>query len=127
MTPEADDLQTMASAARPLRVLFATRWYPAFDSPSRGSFVADQANALAAAGVQVTVASWEIAIRRGTYAAIDGPHAGALAPDARGGRGIEPVTPGSWGGGRPRPPTPGDHGPPGRRPRGPAGRRSTGG
>lgn len=46
----------------PLRVLVVARWYPAHDDPSRGIFVADQVAALSAAGVEVSVASWEGAI-----------------------------------------------------------------
>jgi glycosyltransferase involved in cell wall biosynthesis len=46
----------------PLRVLVVARWYPAHDDPGRGIFVADQVAALSAAGVEVTVASWEVAI-----------------------------------------------------------------
>jgi glycosyltransferase involved in cell wall biosynthesis/SAM-dependent methyltransferase len=46
-----------------LRVLIATRWYPAFDNPRRGIFVADQASGLRGSGVDVTVASWETAVR----------------------------------------------------------------
>jgi glycosyltransferase involved in cell wall biosynthesis len=97
MTPEIIDGQESVTPVRPVGVLFATRWYPAFDSPGRGSFVADQARALTEAGVNVTVASWEIAIRRGTYAAIDGPTPEpwlrALAVDAA----LPSVTPRSWG------------------------------
>ena len=46
-----------------LHVLIAARWYPAFDDPGRGIFVANQAAALRASGVDVTVASWETALR----------------------------------------------------------------
>ena len=46
-----------------LNVLIAARWYPAFDDPGRGIFVAHQAAALRAAGVDLTVASWETALR----------------------------------------------------------------
>jgi glycosyltransferase involved in cell wall biosynthesis len=46
-----------------LHVLIAARWYPAFDDPGRGIFVADQAAALRASGVDVAVASWETALR----------------------------------------------------------------
>jgi glycosyltransferase involved in cell wall biosynthesis len=70
------------SAARPaagttdLHVLVVSRWYPAFDNPGRGIFVADQVAALAAAGVDVRVASWETAYLRGTHGArFDGPPA----------------------------------------------------
>ncbi|MGO9207882.1 MAG: glycosyltransferase [Candidatus Limnocylindrales bacterium] len=45
---------------RPLRVLVIARWYPAVDDPVRGSFVADQVDALAATGlVEPTVTSFE--------------------------------------------------------------------
>jgi teichuronic acid biosynthesis glycosyltransferase TuaC len=44
----------------PLRVLVIARWYPAVDDAVRGSFVADQVDALAATGdVEPTVASFE--------------------------------------------------------------------
>ena len=44
----------------PLRVLVIARWYPAVDDPVRGSFVADQVDALVASGqVEPTVASFE--------------------------------------------------------------------
>ncbi len=46
----------------PLRVLVVARWYPAIDDPVRGSFVADQVDALAATGVVApVVASFEFA------------------------------------------------------------------
>ena len=76
MTPTSDVPQPQDAHARPLSVLIATRWYPAFDNPGRGIFVADQARALAAAGVQVTVASWETAYRRWTV-----EHVGATTPE----------------------------------------------
>ncbi len=45
---------------RPLRVLVIARWYPAVDDPVRGSFVADQVDALAASGmIEPTVVSFE--------------------------------------------------------------------
>jgi D-inositol-3-phosphate glycosyltransferase len=50
-------------AGRPLRILVAARWYPAFDDPGRGSFVADQVAALRDAGHEVVVVSWEHAAR----------------------------------------------------------------
>ncbi len=44
----------------PLRVLVIARWYPAVDDAVRGSFVADQVDALAGTGdVEPTVASFE--------------------------------------------------------------------
>ena len=44
----------------PLRVLVIARWYPAVDDPVRGSFVADQVDALVASGeVEPSVASFE--------------------------------------------------------------------
>jgi D-inositol-3-phosphate glycosyltransferase len=49
-----------------MHVLVVARWYPSHDSPSRGSFVADQVDGLVAAGLDVTVASWEQAVVRGT-------------------------------------------------------------
>ena len=66
-----------------MHVLVASRWYPAFDNPGRGIFVADQVAALAASGIGVRVASWETAFFRGTYA-------------ARHGRLPEQETPGAW-------------------------------
>ncbi len=59
-----------------LHVLIATRWYPAFDAPGRGIFVADQAAALAAAGMRVSVAAWEAAVGHGTFARAVGSGAG---------------------------------------------------
>ncbi|MHB8399253.1 MAG: glycosyltransferase, partial [Candidatus Limnocylindrales bacterium] len=53
----------------PPRILFAARWYPAYDDPGRGIFVADLARALGDEGLAVEVASWEPAIAR----AADGP------------------------------------------------------
>ncbi len=44
----------------PLHVLVVARWYPAVDDPARGSFVADQVDALVASGqVTAEVASFE--------------------------------------------------------------------
>jgi len=40
-------------------VLVVARWYPSWDAPGRGSFVADHVAALRAAGVTVTVASFD--------------------------------------------------------------------
>ena len=51
-----------------MHVLVVARWYPSHDSPARGSFVADQVDGLVAAGLDVTVASWEQAVVRGTDA-----------------------------------------------------------
>src|SRR5258706_14903180 len=51
-----------------MHVLIVARWYPSHDSPSRGSFVADQVDGLVAAGLDVTVASWEKSVVRGTDA-----------------------------------------------------------
>jgi len=47
------------------RVLVVARWYPAYDDPGRGAFVADHVRALVEAGVAVTVASFEPAFARG--------------------------------------------------------------
>ncbi len=45
----------------PLHVLVVARWYPAVDDPARGSFVADQVDALVASGhVVPEVASFEL-------------------------------------------------------------------
>lgn len=41
------------------RILVVARWYPSHDSPSRGSFVADQVAAYRSLGIEVVVASWE--------------------------------------------------------------------
>ena len=44
----------------PIRTLVIARWYPAIDDPVRGSFVADQVDALVATGrIEATVASFE--------------------------------------------------------------------
>jgi len=50
-----------------LHVLVAARWYPAFDNPGRGIFVADQVAALAAAGIKIRVVSWETSSLRGSH------------------------------------------------------------
>ena len=61
-------------------MLVVSRWYPAFDNPGRGIFVADQVAALAGTGMGVRVASWETAYLRGSHGGtIDGP-AGARIP-----------------------------------------------
>ena len=59
---------TLSSSAGPPppRILFAARWYPAYDDPGRGIFVADLARALGDEGLAVEVASWEPAIARAT-------------------------------------------------------------
>lgn len=46
-------------------VLVVARWYPSWDAPGRGSFVADHVAALRAAGVTVTVASFDPTAVRG--------------------------------------------------------------
>jgi len=53
----------------PLRILVVARWYPSHEMPGRGSFVADQAGALAATGAQVAVLCPEPAYAE----ALDGP------------------------------------------------------
>jgi glycosyltransferase involved in cell wall biosynthesis len=50
----------------PLRVLQVARWYPAHDDPGRGTFVGDTAAALADRGLEVRVASFEVARVRGS-------------------------------------------------------------
>lgn len=50
-------------------VLVVARWYPSWDAPGRGSFVADHVAALRAAGVTVTVASFDPTGVRGNEAA----------------------------------------------------------
>ncbi|HKG19115.1 MAG TPA: hypothetical protein VKB00_05200, partial [Candidatus Limnocylindrales bacterium] len=40
-------------------VLLVARWYPSHDQPGRGTFVADVVAALAAAGAECVVASFE--------------------------------------------------------------------
>ena len=47
------------SVAMSRHVLVVARWYPSWDAPGRGSFVADHVAALRAAGVTVTVASFD--------------------------------------------------------------------
>ena len=84
-----------------MRVLFTTRWYPSFDAPGRGIFVADQATALMRSGVTVEVASWEAASLYGTYrsagdAAAEHGAAGAAWCDAIRTRSSS-VAPRSWG------------------------------
>ena len=46
-----------------MRVLITASWYPSFDAPGRGVFIADQATALARSGIAVDVASWEVRVR----------------------------------------------------------------
>jgi glycosyltransferase involved in cell wall biosynthesis len=53
----------------PLRILVVARWYPSHEVPGRGTFVADQAAALAATGAQVAVICPEPAYAEG----LDGP------------------------------------------------------
>ncbi|MCU0506497.1 MAG: glycosyltransferase [Chloroflexi bacterium] len=55
----------MGHALAPRRVLVVARWYPSYDDPGRGSFVADHVRALVDAGTGVTVASFEPAMLRG--------------------------------------------------------------
>ncbi len=50
------------AAVRPLRILVVAKGYGSFDLPGRGSFVADQAASLAAAGHRVTVVAWETVV-----------------------------------------------------------------
>lgn len=86
----------------PLHVLVVARWYPSYDDPGRGSFVADHVAALAAAGHRVTVASFDPTGVRGgeatrptrgaTAAALLAPSLGR--PDALG-------SPIAWGAGVP--------------------------
>jgi glycosyltransferase involved in cell wall biosynthesis len=47
------------------RVLVVARWYPAHDDAARGAYVADLVGALAGAGVESVVASFEPALVRG--------------------------------------------------------------
>ncbi len=96
--PAPPTIHPPARDERPgLHVLIATRWYPAFDAPGRGIFVADQAAALVAAGTRVSVASWEAAIGHGTFARAVGSGAG-MRPwlDAIENR-ATPVLPAAWG------------------------------
>lgn len=67
---------------RPLRILVVARWYPAFDDPGRGSFVADQVAALRDAGHSVVVASWEHAARTAPAAPAPAPASGGQTPAA---------------------------------------------
>lgn len=82
----------------PLHVLIAARGYPAADNPVRGIFVADQAAALRAMGMDVAVASWESAVLvqagGGTASGATGtPGAWVDIAATR----TEPVCPRSWG------------------------------
>ncbi len=63
-----------------LHVLVVARWYPSHDEPGRGSFVADHVAALAAAGADVTVASFDPTGVRGNEATR--PERGAAAAAA---------------------------------------------
>ena len=83
-----------------MHVLVVSRWYPAFDNPSRGSFVADQVAALTGAMVDVRVVSWETAYLRGAHGVrMDGPgHGGTPGPLlAAISAGMPGVTPLAWG------------------------------
>lgn len=67
----------------PYHVLVVARWYPSWDDPGRGSFVADQVSALVAAGHRVTVASFDPTRVRGPEATRPErarPAAGVLGP-----------------------------------------------
>ncbi|MFM2105234.1 MAG: hypothetical protein RL338_266 [Chloroflexota bacterium] len=82
----------------PLHVLVVARWYPSFDDPGRGSFVADHVAALVAAGHRVTVASFDPTGVRGgeaTRPARGAAAAALLAPAL--GRPEALGTPSSWG------------------------------
>lgn len=91
-----------AGGAPPLRVLVVARWYPAHDDPGRGIFVADQVAALARAGIELTVASWETVL-------IGEPHQDRRQRAERAlevwkrsiARDWQPVRPRSWGAGVP--------------------------
>jgi len=80
------------------RVLVVARWYPAYDDPGRGAFVADHVRALVEAGLAVTVASFEPAFARGKpdsrperiRAALDAWSIAVARPDATN-------VPRSWG------------------------------
>jgi glycosyltransferase involved in cell wall biosynthesis len=48
-----------------MRVLTVARWYPSYDSPGRGSFVADLVAATASAGVDARVVSFDRVLVRG--------------------------------------------------------------
>jgi glycosyltransferase involved in cell wall biosynthesis len=89
-----------APADRPLRILVVARWYPAFDDPGRGSFVADQVAALRDAGHWVVVASWEHAARTAPAAPASAPASGGETPAAwlrAIARGVPLATPARWG------------------------------
>lgn len=86
----------------PLHVLVVARWYPAWDDPGRGSFVADHVRALVAAGERVTVASFDPTGVRGvepTRPERAAAAAAALAPAL--GRPDALATPHAWGAGVP--------------------------
>jgi teichuronic acid biosynthesis glycosyltransferase TuaC len=55
----------MGDALTVRRVLVVARWYPAHDDAARGAYVADLVGALAGAGVESVVASFEPALVRG--------------------------------------------------------------
>lgn len=65
MAEDAASSPVSPGAGWPRRVLVVARWYPSHDSPSGGSFVADQVAALRDLGVDVVVASFEQATVRG--------------------------------------------------------------
>ena len=81
-----------------LHVLVVARWYPSWDAPGRGSFVADHVAALRAAGVTVTVASFDPTGVRGNEATR--PERGAAAADLLAGSlatAEAETRPASWG------------------------------
>lgn len=96
MASQTNDAREAPEGPGP-HVLFATRWYPGFDAPGRGIFVADQATAIAAAGAVVSVVAWDGVYARETYGRAAGPNAGpgpwldAIAARAR------PAAPVAWG------------------------------
>ena len=58
----------MGNALAVRRVLVVARWYPAHDDAARGAYVADLLGALAGAGIESVVASFEPALVRGEAA-----------------------------------------------------------
>jgi glycosyltransferase involved in cell wall biosynthesis len=82
-------------------ILVVARWYPSFDRPGSGTFVADQVRALRDAGVDLTVASFEtvnVMSKRDDRARIDALESawGSVL-----GRTTALTTPRTWGAGVP--------------------------
>ena len=83
----------MTGGGRPVGVLVVARWYPAYDDPGRGGFIADQVEGLRATGrVVPAVASFEDVRLAGTASEQAEAEAALAAFDGLGGA----ATPAAW-------------------------------